>query len=258
VADGLRLRQIVLNLAGNAVKFTDKGGITMRASWAATTGLRVEIEDTGIGIEPTATTQLFEMFTQADESDTRRHKGTGLGLSIVRRLVELMGGDVQVKSALGKGSTFWFEIPLAQVEGTKPDQGTAVPPPQLFDAHVLLVDDDRIAQFVVEELLSEQGCEVDAVADGREAVAAVLDGSYDFVLMDCQMPVMDGYEATARIRKLEPNGKRTPIVAMTASVMQGQSERCKAAGMDGFLGKPLVREHLQAALARYVKTREPE
>ena len=250
--DSLRLRQVVLNLAGNAAKFTDKGGITMRASWTAGCVLHVEIEDTGIVIEPGSTEKLFEKFTQADASDSRRHSGTGLGLSIVRSLVELMGGEVSVRSEPGTGSTFWFTIPAPKAEGAEPLEGVAASPPLRFDARVLLVDDDRIAQFVVEELLTEQGCRVDAVSDGREAVAAVLDGSYDFVLMDCQMPVMDGYEATARIRKLEANGKRTPIVAMTASVMQGQSERCKAAGMDGFLGKPLVREHLQAALARYV------
>ena len=250
--DPLRLRQIVMNLAGNAVKFTDKGAIAVRATWLAPGTLAVEVEDSGIGIAQSDIGQLFDVFTQADTSDSRRHRGTGLGLSIARRLVELMGGRIDARSAVGEGSTFWFTVPAEATEGEAPAPVRKEVAPLRFDALVLLVEDDRIARFVVERLLAECGCRVDAVSNGEEAVAAVAAGTYDLVLMDCQMPVMDGYEATARIRELEAGGRRTPIIAMTASVMESDSERCIAAGMDDFLGKPLDPERVQEVLARWL------
>ncbi|MHC4958543.1 MAG: ATP-binding protein [Planctomycetota bacterium] len=255
MADAMRLRQVLLNLAGNAVKFTETGGITLRAAWEAPGSLRVEVEDTGIGIDPADLPRLFEVFTQADASDSRRHAGSGLGLSISRRLVELMGGELGADSELGAGSTFRFHVPAVSAQGEDPDDGEPVLPQLKFDANVLLVEDDKVTQYVVEQLLIEQGCRVETAANGREAVAAVIAGHFDLVFMDCQMPDMDGYEATARIRQLEGAGRRTPIVAMTASVMDGTSVRCRTVGMDGFLGKPLDLKRLQSILARWTPKR---
>jgi signal transduction histidine kinase len=250
--DPLRLRQVVMNLAGNAVKFTDRGAIAVRATWSPPGTLAVEVEDSGIGIAPSDIDGLFDVFTQADTSDSRRHRGTGLGLSIARRLVQLMGGHIDARSAVGEGSTFWFTVPAEATEGGPPAPVREKLAPRRFDARVLLVDDDRIACYVVETLLADCGCRVDTVSNGEEAVAAVKAGRYDLMLMDCQMPVMDGYEATMQIREMEAGDRRTPIVAMTASVMQSDSERCTAAGMDDFLGKPLDPEQLQEVLTRWL------
>jgi signal transduction histidine kinase/ActR/RegA family two-component response regulator len=254
--DPLRLRQVVMNLAGNAVKFTDEGAIAVRATWSAPGTLAVEVEDSGIGIAQADIGQLFDVFTQADTSDSRRHRGTGLGLSIARRLVELMGGRIDARSAIGEGSTFWFTVPAEPVEGEAPPPARAKAAPRRFDARILLVEDDKIARFVVEKLLAECGCRIDAVPNGEEAVAAVAAGRYDLVLMDCQMPVMDGYEATRRIREMEAGGRRTPIIAMTASVMRSDSQHCLAAGMDDYLGKPLDPERMQEVLARWLTVRD--
>jgi CheY-like chemotaxis protein len=256
--DPLRLRQVVLNLAGNAVKFTEQGGIMLRARWLDPDSLQLEVEDSGIGIAESKTAGLFEPFVQADDSDTRRFAGAGLGLSIARKLVELMGGEIDVRSRLGKGSTFWFTIPAPPLEGPSPEEPTCAPAPLRVPARVLLVEDDRTSQFVIEKMLTEQGCSVDSVANGREAVAACTTGAYDILFMDCQMPVMDGYEATTRIRELEESGTRIPIIAMTASVMSGQAERCRAAGMDDFLGKPPDGERVRAVLRRWVGARSPD
>ena len=252
--DPLRLRQVVLNLVGNAVKFTEQGTIAIRADWSDAAELRIEVEDSGIGIDPIDIDHLFEIFTQADSSDARRFSGTGLGLSICRRLIQLMGGKIGVRSSVGEGSTFWFTVPATLVEASSLTPAAAPAKRQRFDALVLLVEDDRVARYVVEKMLAEQGCSVEIAKDGREAVAAAAAGEYDLVFMDCQMPIMDGYEATARIRNLEGKQRRTPIIAMTASVMPGQREKCRAAGMDDFIGKPLDLERLQATLARWVNT----
>ena len=256
--DPLRLRQVVLNLAGNAVKFTEAGEIGLRARWVEPGSLHLEVEDSGIGIAESKATRLFEPFVQADGSDTRRFAGTGLGLSIARKLIELMGGEIGVRSTVGKGSTFWFTIPVAPAEGPTETAPEAAPAPERVEARVLLVEDDRTSRFVIEKLLVEHGCSVESVTDGREAVAACSTGTYDVVFMDCQMPVMDGYEATARIRESEAEGTHTPIIAMTASVMRGQAERCRAAGMDDFLGKPLDGEQVRAVLSRWAGSRPSE
>jgi CheY-like chemotaxis protein len=256
--DPLRLRQIVLNLAGNAVKFTEQGGMALRARWLDPGSLRLEVEDSGIGIAESRTTRLFEPFVQGDDSDTRRFAGAGLGLSISRKLVELMGGEIGVRSTVGKGSTFWFTIPAPPVEGPTPEEAKPAVAPLRVDARILLVEDDRTSCYVIEKMLAEYGCSVDSVANGREAVAACATGTYDIVFMDCQMPVMDGYEATARIRELQEGGTRTPIIAMTASVMREQAERCRAAGLDDFLGKPLDGEQVRAVLSRWARGRGSE
>jgi signal transduction histidine kinase/CheY-like chemotaxis protein len=257
-ADPLRLRQVVLNLAGNAVKFTERGAIALRARWREEETLHLEVEDSGIGIAEGKAAHLFEPFVQADDSDTRRFAGAGLGLSIARKLVELMEGEIGVRSEVGQGSTFWLTIPAPPLEEPAPEEPKVVSAPRQVEARVLLVEDDRTSSFVIEKMLTEVGCSVECVANGREAVAACTTGAYDVVLMDCQMPVMDGYEATRRIRGLEERGggTRTPIIAMTASVMRGQAERCREAGMDDFLGKPLEGERVRAVLSRWAGGRE--
>jgi CheY-like chemotaxis protein len=247
-----------LNLAGNAVKFTEEGGVTLRARWLEPDSLRVEVEDSGVGIAESKTARLFDPFVQGDDSDTRRFAGAGLGLSIARSLVELMRGEIGVRSAAGKGATFRFTIPAPPLEGPRPEEPKPASDPLRVPAHVLLVEDDRTSRFVIGKMLRELGCRVDSVANGREAVAACTTGTFDVVLMDCQMPVMDGYEATVRIRELETDGTRTPIVAMTASVMREQAERCRAAGMDDFLGKPLDVERVRTVLSRWAGARSSE
>ena len=251
--DSLRLRQVLLNLAGNAVKFTERGGVTLRVAWEAPDKLAFDVQDTGIGIEPEAIPRLFEDFTQADASDARRFGGTGLGLGIARRLVRLLEGDIEASSVPGSGSRFTFTLNAEATEGAPSAPEGPVDARLHFEGRVLLAEDDRIARYVVGKLLDSHGCLVDTAMDGREAVAAIQTGAYDLVLMDCQMPVMDGYDATAQERALEGDVARTPIVAMTASVMQTDSERCTEVGMDDFLGKPIDPRRLQAILERFLR-----
>ncbi len=253
--DPLRLRQVLLNLASNAVKFTDAGRVTVAVAGAGDGRLRFSVADTGIGIDESARSRLLEPFCQADSSTTRRFGGTGLGLTISAQLVELMGGTLDFDSRLGEGSTFWFDVALPAVGLRSGGSPAAAPPIPVPDdvpagARVLLADDAQINRMVGVALLERLGCVVDVAANGVEAVEAVLRTRYAAVLMDCLMPVMDGYEATAQIRRLETGVRRTPIVALTASAMVGDRERCLAAGMDDYLAKPLDRATLARALGR--------
>ncbi len=252
--DSLRLRQVLVNLASNAVKFTEHGSVNLGVSTQGDNRLRFCVTDTGIGIAPAARPTLLDPFSQADSSTTRRFGGTGLGLAICAQLVDLMKGTLGCDSTVGQRSTFWFDIPLpaaAPASAGPASASTAVasiaPPPA---ARVLLADDARINQLVGVAMLERLGCTVDVVTNGAEAVDAVLEKDYDVVLMDCLMPVMDGYEATARIRNLEAGSRRTPIIALTASAMVGDRERCLAAGMDDYLAKPLDRAALAGVVAR--------
>jgi two-component system, sensor histidine kinase and response regulator len=262
MGDPTRLRQVVLNLVGNAVKFTETGSVTLRARQVnAVSGnmLRIDVNDTGIGIADTTQERLFQSFTQADSSTTRRYGGTGLGLAICKRLVELMGGRIGVHSVLGQGANFWFTLPLLPADAehsheltklTDPPAITSSVPPHPDTPptrqHLLLAEDNEINQRVAELLLTRLGYTLDIVDNGQlalEAVVRSLSGTgpvYAAVLMDCQMPVMDGLEATAAIRCAEMAGQaRLPIIALTANAMQGDRERCLAAGMDDYLSKPL-------------------
>ena len=260
--DSLRLEQVLINFAGNAVKFSERGRIVMRARLAHAFGpevlVRFEVEDRGIGIEAGALPHLFTPFQQADQSATRRHGGTGLGLAISRQLAELMGGEVGVRSALGIGSTFWFTARLALDDATggrAPALGAglgAAPAPsgaQLDDCAVLLVEDNPFNQQVARELLQQAGAEVEVANDGQQALAAMARRAFDCVLMDVQMPVMDGLEATRRIRQ-DPALRDTLVVAMTANAGVDDRARCLAAGMNEFLTKPVVPELLAATIAR--------
>ncbi|TBR22536.1 response regulator, partial [bacterium] len=259
-----RLRQILSNLVGNAVKFTDHGSVTVEARLLdeaeARARVRFEVRDTGIGISPEGRERLFKAFTQADASTTRKYGGTGLGLAISKKLVEAMGGDIGVDAEPGRGSTFWLEVSLPVGAAADPASEAkarrSVPPPvgAWGRSKILVAEDNPINQRVVLLQLGQLGCRADVVADGREAVAATAAIPYDIVFMDCQMPEMDGFEATAQIRRREERlGRRTVIVAMTANAMEGDRERCLAAGMDDYVPKPVRPEALAEAVRRWYK-----
>jgi CheY-like chemotaxis protein/two-component sensor histidine kinase len=251
--DEIRVRQIVLNLVGNAIKFTDRGAVLISVRTSGKSRLLIEIADTGIGIPEGRRDRLFQKFSQADTSMSRRYGGTGLGLVICKELAELMGGQIGFDSRAGDGSTFWVALPAEAAPQLAPE----VPRPASAYAavgrgRVLVVEDNAVNQRVLLRSLQKLGLEVDVASNGSEAVARSRTSMYDLVFMDCQMPEMDGYEATARIRAAERNGKRTPIVALTAHAMPEDRARCEAAGMDDYLSKPVDVAALEHVLRRYV------
>jgi PAS domain S-box-containing protein len=259
IGDPARLRQVLLNLLGNALKFTDRGGVRLRVRRQREhfdpVGVRFEVIDTGVGIAADAVSSLFERFTQVDDSSTRRHGGAGLGLAISKHLVELMGGGIGVISAPGEGSTFWFTVRLGIDAGGRigPSE-TAAPataPRIAAGRRVLVAEDNAVNQKVATRMLERLGLDVDVVGDGDAAATAVLTRAYDLVLMDCQMPGADGYSATAMIRARETT-RHTHIVAMTANVMEGDRDRCLAAGMDDYLSKPVRLPDLIRTLERWI------
>jgi PAS domain S-box-containing protein len=262
--DPVRLRQILTNLIDNAIKFTDAGSVTVAAA-PVPGGVRFEVADTGMGIDPGARETILDPFTQADASTTRRFGGTGLGLAISRQLVELMGGTFDFASEPSMGSRFWFELPLRPPDGraNRPAGGEGaqgLPAMRAAAApagRVLLVEDSEINQMVAVGMLEHLGFEVDLAVNGSDAITAAAGGAYDAILMDCLMPVMDGYEATAHIRSLAGPASRTPIIAVTASAMPADRERCLAAGMDEHVSKPLDPVALAGALARCRVARHP-
>ncbi|MBV8466535.1 MAG: response regulator [Burkholderiales bacterium] len=254
-----RLRQVLVNLLGNAVKFTSHGQVLLTASVLEEipNGVRLQcaVEDTGIGIEPDKIDTIFEAFSQADDSITRRYGGSGLGLTISRKLLLAMGGDLRVESELGTGSVFTFHLPLAlsaepvEAEPPQPEHKLCGP------LRILLAEDNPMNEKLALALLGRAGHHVVVARDGREAVDAYLAGSFELILMDMQMPVMDGLQATVAIRALEEVGRleRTPIVAMTANVMPEDRQRCFEAGMDEFLSKPISLPKLHQILANVAR-----
>ncbi len=254
--DSRRLKQVLGNLLANAVKFTSTGEVTL----AVTTHdrcVRFEVRDTGIGIPREACARLFEPFVQADASTTRRFGGTGLGLAICRDLVTLMGGEIGVESKAEKGSLFWFTVPLKPARHALPASTVAAPaPPPVDGIRVLVVEDNPVNRKVAVGMLTQLGYQTDVAVDGLAAVEAFSANKYDAILMDCQMPRMDGYDATRTIRSMETK-TRTPIVAMTASAMAADREQCMAAGMDDFLTKPVARELLAGALRQCLEGKPP-
>jgi PAS domain S-box-containing protein len=270
--DPVRIRQVLINLVGNAVKFTERGEVTIAvkrtdapadAAHKHGCALDFSVRDTGIGLSPEGCRKLFQPFTQADGSTTRRFGGTGLGLAISRRLVGMMGGEIGVESTPGVGSRFWFSLRLAVAAPTHGAANDAASPdrdaprPQL-SGRVLLVEDNGVNQEIGMAMLQAIGCEVELAADGREAIEATGAKTYDLVLMDCQMPDVDGFEATRaiRAREREQSGsqpaRRLPIVALTANAMSGDREQCTSAGMDDYLSKPFTQEQLRAVLGTWM------
>lgn len=270
--DPVRLRQILLNFVSNAVKFTQSGSVTIHVSRIQPPAVRGEAEgeaginsaqlrfsvtDTGIGISAEAQRQLFQSFTQADVSTTRRYGGTGLGLAIAKRLSEMMGGTTGLESELGRGSTFWFSVkvrevqaPLSAAREESPAAGSK------RGARVLIAEDNSINQKVAMRLLSHLGYSADVVNNGAEALDRIQTGEYDVVLMDCQMPVMDGFEATRAIRQLHGRVAKTPIIAVTANALAGEREKCLAAGMDDYVPKPITKEGLDETIQRWLPSIE--
>ncbi|WP_088285297.1 PAS domain S-box protein [Ideonella sp. A 288] len=267
--DRLRLEQVLLNLLGNAVKFTHQGRIALRVAplpgrgdAAAQTWLRFEVEDTGIGIGDDQMPHLFEAFEQADASTTRRFGGTGLGLAISRRLVDLMGGRIGAESTLGRGSRFWFELPFRPAQGDAvastavAASGPAAVDVSLQGAHVLLAEDHPLNRKVASDLLAMLGITVDVAEDGVAAVRQAAEGGHDLILMDVQMPHMDGLQATAAIRHLL-GGAAVPIIALTANAFDADRAECLAAGMNDFLAKPVDPDELRRCLVRWMPARRP-
>ena len=262
--DPVRLRQMLTNLVGNAIKFTSRGSISVTAEVvdvdAESTSLRYSVQDTGIGIDPEVHNRLFESFSQADVSTTRRFGGTGLGLAITRRLATLMGGAVGVDSEPGVGSTFWFTVILghgavAEQDGAVAERVTIATPDEVRERRlrVLIAEDNPVNQRLAMRQVERLGFDVDLVDDGAQAVERMFSSRYDALLMDCLMPVMDGYEAAREIRRREADEglDRTPIIAMTAAAMESDRNRAFDAGMDDHLAKPVKPEPLAEVLARY-------
>ncbi|WP_082542308.1 ATP-binding protein [Rhizobacter sp. Root1238] len=256
--DPMRLRQVLANLLSNAVKFTEHGEIELKlvAVGDEASGSRIEfsVRDTGIGIDDAARAQLFQPFTQADGSMTRRYGGTGLGLAITRQLVTLMGGTIAVESAKGRGSTFCVRIPFAAAQGLPaPRERPAAPGGQgtpLAGRRVLLAEDNPVNMEVAAAMLESLNLQVDRASDGLQAIARCRERVYDAVLMDCQMPGIDGLEATRRIRA---HGERDlPIIALTANAMAGDRDECLAAGMNDYIAKPFTRDVIEHVLQRWL------
>ena len=268
LGDGLRLEQVLVNLTGNAIKFTEQGVVTLTIqvleASATDVWLRFEVRDTGIGLSSEALARLFTPFTQADAGITRRYGGTGLGLSICKRLMELMGGVIRVESQVGQGSLFWFELPFPRTAGeSTPDPGPGPAPawpakPQLTGLQVLVVDDSAINREVVERALAQEGATVMLAADGQQAVQQLKarPEGFDAVLMDVQMPVLDGLTATRLIRS-DLGLTALPILALTAGGLADQQAAAREAGANAVLTKPLDLEQLTTTLLRWVK-RQPE
>lgn len=258
-----RLRQSLLNYAGNAIKFTEQGGVTLRCrlleEGEADCLLRFEVSDTGIGIREEDLGRLFQSFEQADKTTTRRYGGSGLGLAITRRLARLMGGEAGVESRFGSGSTFWFTARLGKVSPHKAEIPAPVGPSALSGLRemfagnrVLLAEDEPVNQEVAASLLENAGLAVDIAGDGAEALRLAGDNSYALIIMDVQMPNLDGLEATRRIRQMSMK-RRIPILAMTANAFEGDKAECLAAGMDDFIAKPVVPEVLYQVLHKWLE-----
>ncbi len=267
IGDPIRLSQMLINYLSNAVKFTEKGSITLRARVMEETDqdllVRLEVEDTGMGISPEDQSRLFTAFEQADNSITRKHGGTGLGLAITKHLAELMGGEVGVESTPGQGSTFWFTARLGkgQMQSDQTAAG-AVEPISLNEMlrrnhagkRVLLAEDNELNRDLVDEMLSGTGLELDFAEDGKEALEKAQSSTYDLILMDMQMPEMSGVEATKAIRQL-PAYATTPIIAITANAFKGDRQICLDAGMNDHLAKPLKQQELHQALLDWLDSK---
>jgi len=270
--DAVRIKQVLFNLLGNAIKFTTTGSVrTLIRVLPLTPGravLRAEVTDTGCGVALEAQSKLFTAFSQADGATSRKYGGTGLGLTICKRLIELMGGTIGFDSVPGGGSTFWFEAPLKvpaiKAHPVEPAQAASAPvavgeasPDHQEGPRILLAEDNPINQEVIRGFLKHRNWSCDVAADGAQAVEAFQNRGYDLILMDIQMPGMDGFEATGEIRNLGEAGLAIPIVALTANAMRGDERRCLTAGMDGYVSKPIDRPRFFAEMDRLLKDGRP-
>ena len=265
VGDPTRLRQVIVNLVSNALKFTDHGEVKINVEVVKfdtdadidNIEVKVSVADTGIGIPEAAQKTLFNAFTQADGSTTRKYGGTGLGLAIVSQLVEMMGGILGVDSVEGEGSMFWFaaNFQCSDEKPENPSVSRSETRPVQLDAKILLVEDNPINQMVAQKMLEKVGLKPMLANNGVEAMQLLNEHTFDLVLMDCQMPEMDGFNATREIRKLQikaANQNSIPVVAMTANVMSGDRERCLEVGMDDYIGKPVQRDQLESVLRKWL------
>jgi signal transduction histidine kinase len=275
IGDAGRIRQVVTNLVGNAVKFTPRGSVRVTVECAGQDSrgaqMRIAVHDTGVGIPPQKLDSLFEKFSQVDSSMTRKYGGTGLGLAIAKQLTELMGGTIAVESRLGEGSKFTLTLPLRQEAARRAGTEDAELQGERRIAElrerwaerfaglglrVLVAEDNAVNQKVAVGMLEKLGLRADLASNGREAVELRAMLSYDLILMDCQMPEMDGYEAAREIRRAEKGKRRTAIVAMTAEAMTGAREKCIAAGMDDYIAKPVRLDDLLEALRKWLPERK--
>lgn len=270
MGDAERLKQILLNIAGNAIKFTSKGSVSITIDLESRSDsmevVSFRIRDTGIGIPQDKIEKLFKYFSQVDVSMSRKYGGSGLGLAISKRLVELMGGTIGVESYIGRGSEFWFTLPFStQIEAKESEvKGDMSHSPDVAafsrkkSAHILIVEDNATNRKLAEALLKKNGHTTESVGDGREAITMLCDKRFDVVLMDIQMPHMDGFEATRVIR--DPNSDvlnhDVPIIAMTAHAMKGDMEKCFSAGMDAYLTKPIIPTHLEERIEQQLRKSE--
>lgn len=256
--DPTRLRQILLNLLSNAVKFTEQGQVILRAKRDASAPeakLHFEVADSGIGIPEDIRSRLFENFSQADETITRRFGGTGLGLAICKSLAAALGGEIGVESEIGRGSRFWFTVALRPADPPVAPEPVKAPSAPTALAHVLVADDVKVNRMLVEMILKAGGHEVTLVANGVEALEAVKRENFDLVFMDMEMPEMDGLSATRAIRALPGPQRSTPIIALTANAMADQQALCRAAGMDDYISKPINRALLLEKVAAWTGQR---
>ena len=266
--DPLRLRQVLINLLANAVKFTEQGWVELQITRTTTDGgYRIRVQDTGPGIAPEHQARIFDAFEQIDNASTRRHEGAGLGLAIARDLVRIMGGQLSLESSPGQGCAFIFELTLPAVKeplpahnqsaGLLPEPASA--PPRLNDLHVLLVEDDELNQLLAAQMLERAGARVDLAGDGHVALALLAEQAFDLVLMDWQMPALDGLETTRRLRRGEAGAlnQKVPVIALTANAFVEDRQACLACGMNEVLTKPVDRDHLLRTVQRWALARRP-
>jgi two-component system, sensor histidine kinase len=255
--DPNRIRQILLNLGGNAVKFTERGSVRITASHRDLDGdgveLRIEVSDSGIGIPLQVQNNLFSPFTQADNSVSRKYGGTGLGLAISRQLCAAMGGAIGVDSEPGRGSTFWFTVQCRRGQAPMVASAPTQPAIECADRQlkILVAEDNLMIRTLIAKLLKKRGHVADMVVNGKEAVAAVGQKTYDLVLMDMQMPEMDGVSATSKIRGLTGEARLVPIIALTGNALVGQRESCLTAGMNDYLSKPFEAVDFYAVIDKW-------